>query len=284
VECFSQAAREPDESVLAMMVSVSSQVSQFMERCHAEKGLYEREREFGLARAIQQRRLPKGPPGLAGFDIGGASLPAQETGGDYLDFIPMPDGSLGVAIGDASGHGIAAALIMAETRAYLRALACADTDVGRILTLVNRHVAEDVEGDDFVTLVLARLDPGLRRLVYSSAGHWPGYLLDGRGEVNRVLRSTGIPLGIDAGSAVPSGAVVELAPGDLLLLLTDGIMEACSPGGPLFGTERALSCVRAHRARPSGEIVAALLDEVRAFSGDRQIDDRTAVVLKVTPA
>ncbi len=252
-------------------------------RKRAEKASHQRERELGLARAIQQRRLPRAPPALDGFDIGGASLPAQETGGDYLDFIAMPDDSLGLAIGDASGHGIAAALLMAETRAYLRALAYMETDVGRILTLVNRHVAEDVDNDDFVTLTLARLNPRARSLVYGSAGHWPGYLLDGQGEVKRVLHSTGIPIGIDPASAVPCAETVELATGDLLLLLTDGIPEAFPTEGAPFGIDRALDCVRAHRHAPSSAIVSALLDEVQTFSPGGQIDDLTALVLKVSP-
>jgi serine phosphatase RsbU (regulator of sigma subunit)/DNA-binding NarL/FixJ family response regulator len=282
MEFFSQAIREPDANVLDMMASVGSQVSQFAERRQAEKALHERERELSLARAIQQRRLPKAAPALAGFDIGGASHPAQETGGDYLDFIPLPDGSLGIAVGDASGHGIGAALLMAETRAYVRALTRADTNIGKVLSRVNRHVAEDI-GDDFVTLVFARLDPRTRSLVYSSAGHWPGYVLDSRGEVKKLLHSTGIPLGLDPMATFPDGAALTLEPGDLVLLLTDGIVEAFASDGPLFGMERALECVRVHRGATSSEIVAALFDEVRAFSHHLQSDDMTAVVIQVAP-
>jgi serine phosphatase RsbU (regulator of sigma subunit) len=282
MEFFSHAIREPDQNVLDMMASVGSQVGHFAERRRAEKAFHERERELSLARAIQQRRLPKAAPVLAGFDIGCASRPAQETGGDSLDFIPLPDGSLGIAVGDASGHGIGAALLMAETRAYLRALARTDTNIGNVLGLVNRHVAEDI-GDDFVTLVFARLDPRTRSLVYSSAGHWPGYVLDGRGEVKRALHSTGLPLGLDPTATFPEGAALTLEPGDLVLLLSDGIVEARSSDGPLFGMDRVLECVRVHRGATSGEIVAALFDEVRAFSHDLQFDDMTAVVIRVAP-
>jgi serine phosphatase RsbU (regulator of sigma subunit) len=281
IEFFSRTFRRIDEHVLAMMDSVGCQLTQFIERNQAEKALFDRERELGLARGIQQRRFPKGPPLLAGFDIGGASRPAQETGGDFFDFLSMSNGTLGLAIGDASGHGIAAALLMAETRAFIRALARTDPDVGRILTYASQELAVDVHGDDFVTLFLGRLDPRTRSLIYSNAGHWPGYLLDCNGAVRTVLQSTGIPLGIDHASTIPSIAV-DLQPGDLLLLLTDGITEAFSPEGPPYGAARALTCVRAHRGRTSSEIVETLLDEVRAYSGDRQIDDMTAVVLKVS--
>ncbi len=282
MEFFSRMIREPDADMLDMMASVCSQVGQFAERRQTEKALLDRERELDLARSIQQARLPKAAPVLAGFDIAGVSNPAQETGGDYLDFIPLPDGSLGVADGDASGHGIAAALLMAETRAYLRALARTETSLGEVLTVVNRHVAEDI-GGDFVTLVLARLDPRTRSLVYASAGHMPGYVLNGRGEVRTALPSTGLPLGIDPTAAFPDGAALTLEPGDLVLLLTDGIAEAFSPDGPQFGLARALECVRVHRGATSGAIVAALVDEVRVFSHGLQMDDMTAVVIQVSP-
>jgi PAS domain S-box-containing protein len=283
LEFYSQAIREHDQNVLDMMARVSSQVGQFMERRQAEKAFHERDREFNLARVIQQNRLPRVPPTLAGFDIAGASHPAQETGGDYLDFIALPEGSLGIAVGDASGHGIGAALLITETRAYLRALVRTDTNVGKILSLVNRQIVEDI-GEDFVTLFFARLDPRTRSLVYSSAGHWPGYVLDRRGEMKTILHSTGLPLGLDPTAAFPESVAQTLDPGDLVLLLSDGIVEAFSPDGPLFGMERVLKSVRAHRGATSDRIVAALVEEVRAYSNDLPIDDMTAVVIQAKQA
>jgi PAS domain S-box-containing protein len=280
-EFFSREVREPDPDLLRMMSCLGSQVSQFIERREAEKALHVREREFALARKIQQSRLPRAMPVLAGFAIGGAAYPAQETGGDYLDFIPMPGGCLGVAIGDASGHGISAALLMAETRAYLRAHAGTDADAGRSLLLVNRHLTEEIVGDRFVTLLLARLDPCMRSLTYSSAGHCPGYLLDTRGEVKKVLRSTGIPLGIDPVADFPNAPALTLEPGELVFLFTDGVVEALSADGRPFGAERALALVRAHRHEASDDIVAALVEEVRAFSRGEPDDDVTALVIKV---
>lgn len=261
--------------------AVCSIATDITDRKQAVQALLVREREFSLARAIQQRHLPTAAPVFPGFDIGGTSLPAQETGGDYLDYIPLADGSLGVAVGDASGHGIAAALLMAETRAYLRALAGTETDVGRLLSLVNRHVTADCGEDDFVTLCLVRLDPRSCSLVHASSGHWPGYVLDGRGERKGILGSTGLPLGIDPAGNVPAASALPLEEGDLILLLTDGIVEAFPEDGPLFGAERVLNTVRSHRHESPDAIVAALLDTVCAFSRRRQIDDMTAVVIKV---
>src|SRR5262249_54366206 len=225
--------------------------------------------------------LPKPSPVLPGLEIPGASHPALETGGDYFDFIPMSDGHWGIAIGDASGHGIGAALLVVETRAYLRAFALTHTDPGQVLGSVNQRLADDITADHFVTLFLGRLNPRTRSLVYSSAGHMPGYVLDGRGEVKLVLQSTGLPLGVDPTGAFPNSPTVRLEPGDLLFLLSDGIVEAPAGDGPLLGIGRTLEVVRAHRHEPPGEIIAALMHQVREWSGSAQADDMTAIVIKV---
>ena len=160
-----------------------------------------------------------------GFDIGGASYPAEAIGGDYYDFIPLPDGSLGIAIGDVSGHGVGPALLMAETRAFLRAFAQTHADVSTILGLVNRVLVPDVEEDRFITLLLAKLDPRTGSFVYTSAGHPTGYILDAVGNVKRTLPSTSVPLGIMADVTFLSSDEIILDPGDNVLLITDGIVE-----------------------------------------------------------
>lgn len=283
LEFFSRAARELDQALLDTMVSISSQISQFIERKRAERAWHERETEFDLARQIQQRLLPQAAPALADFAIGGASRPAHKAGGDYFDFLPIPDGHLGIAIGDASGHGLAAALLMAETRAYLRALALTHSDIRGILTLTNRRLSEDIGDDYFVTLFLARLNPVTRCLVYSNAGHCPGYIVDARGEVKAVLQSTGPPLGLDQASDFSAAHAIILGPDELVFLFTDGVVEAFSADGTPFGLERALDLVRAHRRQTPGEIVEALFRGVREFSGGIQADDMTAVIIKVGP-
>jgi PAS domain S-box-containing protein len=186
IEFFSPEFRQPHEAVRAMMANIGIQVGQFIERRRAELVLHTREGEFQLAREIQQGLLPKAPPTLPGFAIAGATHPTQETGGDYYDFIPMSDGRWGIAVGDASGHGIGAALLISETRAYLRALALTLTDPCEILRVANGRLADDIGADHFVTLFLARLDPRTRSLVYSNAGHWPGYVFDAQGWFSKV--------------------------------------------------------------------------------------------------
>jgi serine phosphatase RsbU (regulator of sigma subunit) len=169
---------------------------------------------------------------------------------------------------------------MAETRAYLRALALTRTDPGEVLDSVNQRLAEDITAGHFVTLFLARLSPLTRSLVHSSAGHLAGYVLDGRGEVKLVLPSTGRPLGVDRTGGFPTGPVVRLEPGDLVFLLSDGIIEATSRDGLLFGIGRTLKAVQARRHEAPAHIVAALVQEVRAWSEGAPADDITAIILK----
>jgi PAS domain S-box-containing protein len=247
----------------------------------AERIVQSRDSEFRLARAIQQGLLPKAPPILPDLEIAAASHPTQETGGDYFDFIPMSDGHWGIVIGDASGHGIGAALLIAETRAYLRALALTDMDPGQILDNVNQRLFEDVAAEHFVTLFFGRFDPLTRSLVYSNAGHLSAYILGRQGAVRAILESTGLPLGTVAAGFFVDSPCANLEPGDLLLLLTDGVTEARTAGCSLFGVERTLKVVRDHRHEPAREIVAAVLRQARKWSGAIQADDMTAIVIKV---
>jgi PAS domain S-box-containing protein len=249
--------------------------------------------EFRVARRIQQKLFPTAAPQVPGmevagasycFDIGGASYPAEAIGGDYYDYLSLSDGTLGVAIGDVSGHGIGPALLMAEVRAYLRAFVQTQADVSRIVNLVNCTIAQDIEGDRFITLLLARLDPAARTLTYASAGHSTGYVFDAGGTVKHALRSTGIPLGIYPDSDIPSSAPLALEPGDLVLFLTDGVVEARAPDGSSFSACRACDVVRVYREASARQIVENLYYAVRAFSQNRpQVDDITATVIKVAP-
>lgn len=255
------------------------------ERQMAEaKERWEQERlreEIRLARQIQQKLFPVAPLPSASFDISGASYPAEATGGDYFDYIPMRDGGLGVVIGDVSGHGFGPALLMAELRAYLRALLLTRADVGEIVGLLNRALADDVPEGRFATLLLARLDPTTRSLVYASAGHMPGYILRPGGEVKSILPSTGIPLAVLPDVTFPAVTVPPLEPGELLLLLTDGIVEAHGPNDKLFGMGRVLDVVRAHQDRTARTIVDTLYRVVRDFCGAQtQLDDITVIVIK----
>jgi serine phosphatase RsbU (regulator of sigma subunit) len=254
------------------------------ERKRAESELCKNQEQFRVAHEIQQRLFPKASPRFGPFDIAGASYPAEATGGDYFDYLPMEDGSLAVVVADVTGHGVGPALLMAEARAYLRTLALETTDVGEILTRLNRLLADDVDPERYVTLLLAKLNADPLSLVYTSAGHPACYVLEASGSIKGCLKHTGLPLGVPPRCIYPT-APVGLSPGDIVLLLTDGIEEAESPENDLFGRERILSVVRAHAQRTAGEILDALFGAVKDFSqGNPQADDLTAVVIKVPPS
>ena len=262
-----------------------SEAVQRRERKRAEEELRINQEQFRVAREIQQRLFPKSSPQSAVFDIAGASYPAEATGGDYFDYLSMADGCLGIVVADVTGHGVGPALLMAETRAYLRTLAMNASDAGDILTRTNRVLAEDVDFERFVTVILVRLDPRSQSLNYASAGHPSGYVLDGAGDVKATLKRLGVPLGIQLDLEYAVSPVISLSAGDIVLLLTDGIEEAMSPDDAFFGVDPILDVVRAHSERTAREIVQALFQAVRDFSHDLpQLDDLTVVVVKVKPS
>ena len=252
------------------------------ERKKAEEELRENEEQFRVAREIQQRLFPKAPPAVPGLDIDGASYPAEATGGDYFDYLPMLNGGWGIVVGDVTGHGVGPALLMAETRAYLRLLTQNREDVGEILTRANQALAEDVGYERFVTLLFARLDADTRTLNFASAGHPPAYVLSQNGEIRARLCRTNIPLGIKPDTVYHSNSSIVLQPGEIVLFLTDGMEETMAPDNTLFGIERAVTIVHENRDKTSREIVEILYQAIKTFAADTpQMDDFTAVIMKV---
>ena len=252
------------------------------ERKRAETELQEKHEQFRVAREIQQHLFPKTAPQLDGLDLAGKTFPADATGGDYFDFLQMLDNCVGLVVGDVTGHGVGPALLMAETRAYLRILSKNNADAGIILTKANNVLAEDVGYERYVTLFLARLNPRRRSMAYVNAGHIPGYIFGASGEVISTLRRTGIPLGLRPDTVYHESGEIELAPGQIMLILTDGFEEAVAPNDEMFGTERVLDIVKKHRDRSAAEIIEELHRQVRAFSENApQLDDLTAILIKV---
>ncbi len=262
-----------------------------------------RRRERGLARSakldraksqlqaageLQRRMLPTASPDVPGFDIAGVCHPAAETGGDFFDYITVSDCVVGVVLGDVSGHGLGPAILAADARAYLRAFSRAATSPGQILIHSNQLLCEDTKGASFVTLFLAHLTPGSLVVRYATAGH-QGFVVRASGTVS-TIHTQQPPLGLAVEMIAGFEDEIALEPGDLLLLMTDGISEAASTHGrprsaaTMFGVARALDVVREHRHRPAAEIIEQLLACVRQFTAHRlQDDDMTVVVVKAEP-
>jgi sigma-B regulation protein RsbU (phosphoserine phosphatase) len=233
---------------------------------------------------VQQRLYPAAPPAALGLDIGGNSFMAEETGGDYFDFVPLQDDALLLLVGDVSGHGFDAALVMAETRAYLRSIAQMKSDPGKILRSINRVLVGDIAENQFVTMLLACVDVRSRSLTYASAGHPSGYVLEPDGTVRNELVSTGPPLGIFQDAYFATQTMPVLRDGDVLALFSDGVSEPEASNGTPFGTARALEVVHAFRHEPSAKIVNRLYRAIRDYAPAQPLlDDITAVICKVGP-
>ena len=258
---------------LTHFVSVSQDITELRKK-------QEQEFQLQLARDVQQRFYAAAPV-VPGFDIGGSAHPADETGGDYFDFIFMDDGSLLIAVADAKGHGFGSALVMALTRAYVRCFAAMQLPLDDILDRVNQMLLKDLEHGHFATLFLARLSPGHRTLSYASAGHVPGFVFLGSGTVKCTLDSTGPPLGLFSGSKFALRDAIRLEPGETALFLTDGVTESTTPDGHQFGTQRVLDYVHAHNHDSASSIADSIYHAARAFvQGDLQDDDITSVIIK----
>jgi sigma-B regulation protein RsbU (phosphoserine phosphatase) len=258
------------------VVSVGKDVTQLRRAAERESALL-------LARSVQQRLFPPGAPVVPGYDIYGATYVADVTGGDYYDFIPLLGDRQGLLVGDVSGHGVDSALLMAETRAVLRATALTTTEPSEILAVVSRVLHADTEAHRFATLLLVSLDPASGMLAYSSAGHPSGYLFDQSGAVKSALPATGVPLGLFPDARYETRSDMLLEPGDTLVLLTDGVTDSGVVEDELFGPQRALDVIRASLGERSSDIVEDLYRATRAFENGRpQTDDITIMVVKRT--
>jgi sigma-B regulation protein RsbU (phosphoserine phosphatase) len=237
--------------------------------------------QLNIARKVQQNFYKDIFP-MPGFDIAGAAYPAVETGGDYYDFISMPDGCFWIVVGDVSGHGIGSALVMTTTRAYLRAFVRTETEPHLILTRLNQELTFDFNGNYYVTLFLCRINPPKRELVFASAGHESAFLLNPSGDIKSTCKSTGIPLGFMSEYHYGPANSVEFNAQDIVVFLTDGVTEAIDADENPFGTGRALEYVHQYRDYPARQIVQGLYQQVREFSMQKpQEDDITSVICKV---
>lgn len=234
--------------------------------------------QFATARKIQQRLFPKSAPVVPGYDIAGCCIPADETGGDFYDFFPLGDSCQGLAIGDASGHGLGPAMMVTQLRAVLRTLATFFDDVGEIVIRLQEIVGPDFLEGAFTTLMLMRIDPQTGVVDYASAGQ-PAFVLDADGNKLRFLEAQFTPVMEDA-NLVGDSDRFDLAPGEILLLYTDGITESSGVPG-MFGNDRMIDVVRRYRHESAEKIVNSVLDEARNFSENHeQTDDMTIVVAK----
>jgi serine phosphatase RsbU (regulator of sigma subunit)/predicted ester cyclase len=249
-----------------------------------EQEIRERERveqELRVARSIQQASLPEKVPELEGWQISPFYQPAREVGGDFYDFHLLPDGKLGLVVGDATGKGVPAALVMATTCGMLQAVARAlgSSSPGEVLAQVNETLLARIPTNMFVTCFYSVLEPHSGTLSYANAGHDPPYMRRGNDDADE-LRARGMPLGLMAGMEYEEQRA-SLREGESVLFYSDGLVEAHDPEGEMFGFPRLRELI-AHHAEEEGALGEFLMDELYSFVGKgwEQEDDITLLTLR----
>ncbi len=236
---------------------------------------------FNVARDIQRSFMPRELPQPPGYQLAQWWYPNAAVGGDYMDVIPMPGNRLGMVIADVCGHGLGPALIMATVRAALRALLLEHETPDKLLEQLDRAMAADLQDGRFVTAILTLLDLNTHRIDFANAGHGPALHYSASNDVFSSLQATGTPLGVIENATYPLGPPVVLEPGDLLLLCTDGIVEAVNARNEQFGTQRLETVLREHRDDDAAQIVAALAAKVQSYyPGEHPDDDLTVLLVK----
>jgi sigma-B regulation protein RsbU (phosphoserine phosphatase) len=241
-------------------------------------------RELEIAQEVQEHLFPQHLPFVPGLDYCGRCRPAREVGGDYYDFLELPEGRLGIAIGDVSGKGIGAALMMASLEASLRGQASVGHNLAELMKRVNGLVYDVSSSNRYATLFYAEYDPRSRQLSYVNAGHNPPVILRKSTGGCQVLRlETGGPvLGLLRQSYQQESC--PLVPGDLVVLFTDGISESMNSREEEWGEERLIELAKACHGLPAFEVMTRILAAAEEFAaGASQHDDMTAVVLRVLP-
>jgi len=244
---------------------------------HLEQDRFER--ELQLAREIQQRFLPTAPPAVQGYELQGISFPSYEIGGDYYDFIRRRDERFVIALGDVSGKGTSAALLMSSLHAAIHAQVASHQSLVETIAAVNRYLADNTPANRFVTLFYAELDPPSGSLSFINAGHNPPLIAHAAGTMEQ-LGAGGLPLGIMPDAAYREGRT-QLQPGDVLVAYSDGVTEQINPKGEEFGPTRLQEVIWKHVELSAAGIRDKIEAALTQFAqGTPAVDDITLVIVK----
>lgn len=270
------------EDHLKVLTTLSSVAAIRVENARLTEEQMERERlerEQQVASEIQQRFLPASAPHVEGYELQGISFPCYEIGGDYYDFIQREDGNMVVALGDVSGKGTAAALLMSSLHAAIHAQADTHDSIVSTIQAVNKYLTESIPPNRFVTLFYAELDPERGRLTFLNAGHNPPLIVHAGGTMEQ-LASGGLPLGIMVNAEFREGRT-QLHPGDVLVIYSDGVSEAVNPTGEEFGPTRLYEVVARNLDASASGIRDRIESALTKFcQGTPAADDITLVIVK----
>ncbi len=263
---------------LAAQCAVALQRARMTEQLIEKKRL---EKELAVAREIQLGFLPRVLPRVAGYDIAGTSRPAEETGGDTFDIVEAAGGRAVLLLGDATGHGVGPALSVTQVRAMLRLALRLDADLDATFREINDQLEQDLPANRFVTAFLGVLDPGAHRVRYHAGGQTPILHFHAAEHRCEERGATTIPLGLLPAFVPPEPAELDLAPGDVLALMTDGVYEYEDARKAQFGVERVASLLQRHHHEPMQALMDRVLDDLAAFGGTApQNDDVTILLVK----
>lgn len=267
-----------DQRMLTIIATQSAQVVENARLYDEEQSLKIIEEELKFASDIQQKLLPKESPSIEGYDISGKSSPAKEVGGDYFDFIPIGENKIVLCLGDVSGKGMPAALLMSNLQATLRGQALFTNSAGQCMTNANKLIYRSTDEQKFATLFYGILNYKENTFDFSNAGHNPPYLISKNN--NTHLSKGGTVLGFLDNYEYEEDAV-KLKSGDVIIIYSDGITEALNASDEEFGEERLLSIVNKHINNKTSKIISEVFKAVKIFAQDMpQSDDITIVVIK----
>ena len=267
-----------------VLLAINSLAASTLENAILHQDSLEKERlrqSMEIARDIQQRLYPSEAPPLSNnLEVAWRSESCDETGGDYFDFVETPEG-LAVIVGDVSGHGVGAALLMASARAGLRSALARGVPIAEAVQSLNEQLDSDTDPDQFMTLLVLAWSPGSEKIEYVNAGHDTPCIYRAESGVLETLHATGIPLGLFSGVSYETGEFDVLSAGDALLLTTDGVWEVADPGGVMLGKPVLLELFRGFAGYPADEIAQEILKAVGDYTQHAPPrDDRTLVVFR----
>jgi serine phosphatase RsbU (regulator of sigma subunit) len=264
-------------TVMANVAAIRIEHARLNEIEEAERAMM---KDMQQAALIQQRLLPEKSPVAPGLDIAGRTKACRTIGGDYYDFLPFPDGRIGVLVGDVAGKGMPASLLMSSLQARVQVLFEDGDDLARKIGRLNKAVTANCPDNRFITFFMGVIDPKTGEFVYTNAGHNPPVVVRADGEFETLTEAGGVILGI-LPMATYQEARTTLNPGDVLVLFSDGVTEAADPSDNEYGEERLGTLVASMKDRPSEEIVEAIHNTVIAFTqGAPAADDITVVVAR----
>ena len=246
----------------------------------------EQKKALALAAEVQKSLLPQSKPCIPGLDVAGKNISCDEIGGDYFDFLLRGESSnapLSVVVGDITGHGVDAALLMTTARAFLRMRASQSGTISDIISAMNRHLTQDVlESGRFMTLFYMTLYPEEKRIDWVRAGHDPAVIYDPALDRFEELRGSGVALGVDEAFNYIANHKKNITNGQIIAIGTDGIWEANNKDGKMFGKDRFKEIIRQYSNESAGGILNAVFNDLEQFTkGQKPEDDITLVIIKI---